>query len=107
MNPSGHFSIDLVSLSGTGPGPAANFDAFGDYHWLIASFNNDLRESDLQNIEIHRTSFANNTGNGQFSLSTDSNDLYINFSAAPEPSTVALASLASALFLRRRKQNRI
>src|SRR5205814_8591663 len=104
VNGSGHFSIDLVSLSGAGPGTAANFDPAGDYHWLIARSSNDLGQIDLRNLEIDSTSFTNATANGQFSISNDATGIYINFSDVPEPSASALIGAVGLFLVRRRRQ---
>jgi hypothetical protein len=106
VNPSRHFSIDLVSLSGLTAGPAANFDPFRDYHWLIASSSNDLSQLHLQNLEIDSNSFTNSLANGHFYISNDSNGLYLSFSAIPEPTGILLIGLASHLFAYRGKRIR-
>jgi hypothetical protein len=46
---------------------------------------------------INTSSFANGMGGGNFSVSSDSTDIYLNFTPVPEPSTWMLMAGGAAL----------
>ena len=90
-NATNKFTINLWSLSGTGPdvsGIAANFDAQSNYSWNIGTFSN-INGFDASYFEIV-TAASNGTdgfvgGNGIFSVNSTTTTLVLNYAAAPTP----------------------
>ncbi|MEI8372366.1 MAG: autotransporter-associated beta strand repeat-containing protein [Planctomycetota bacterium] len=97
------FIISLKSESGINPGFAANFDYTTDYQWLIAESSDGINSFDLAEIALNTAAFTNKIGSGHFSVSQESNRVFLNFTAVPEPSTWVLlaAGLCSAAIYRR------
>ncbi|HEV8292244.1 MAG TPA: autotransporter-associated beta strand repeat-containing protein, partial [Tepidisphaeraceae bacterium] len=102
-DPARQFFIALASISGDAAGPAAHFDSSRDYRWLIARSSNELSKIDVMKLTLDTRGFVNDSGDGQFLLSTSGSSLYISFNSVPDPSTASVL-LASALFLRRRSK---
>lgn len=102
------FSIALTSLTDTNDlGFLSGWDAFQNQQWLIATSNNG-GFNDLSGLSLNWDNFANGLGGGTFSLSSANggNDLYLNFSAVPEPSSALLVGIASAACLLRRRSRK-
>jgi autotransporter-associated beta strand protein len=74
-------------------GNAANFNAGQGYSWLLVSTGSGISNFSPSAFIIDQSNFTNSTG--QFSVSQSGNDLMLNFTPVPEPSTWAL--LASGL----------
>lgn len=103
---SNRFTIHLSSLDAIGNyGNVSDFDSSSGYAWLIAHTDN-LTGFDPNNIVIDTGSFSNNLGAGAFNVSAVGNDIFLNFSPVPEPSTYALLGLGvlSWLGLRQRRK---
>ncbi|MDB6169614.1 MAG: Autotransporter-associated beta strand repeat protein [Verrucomicrobia bacterium] len=85
------FTLNLISLdTGANPGAVSDFSATSGYSWLIAH-SDGLTGFNAANISINTASFTNSLGaTGQFNVSAVGNDIYLNFSPVPEPSTYAL-----------------
>jgi fibronectin-binding autotransporter adhesin len=100
------FVIEVSSLSGANSGDAANFDANGNYSWLIAQSSGGF--AGLQDgYRIDTANFENAISPiATWSLTAEGENLYLNYqgSVIPEPSTLGLAlvSLAAAALRRRR-----
>lgn len=102
------FNLNIWSLSAVDPdinGDALNFLSGGSYSWLIAKADtiainigtdvNDLFTVNLAAISGVTGGFTNaNTGTWSVGLGgPGQNELYINYNAVPEPSTIFLAAL--------------
>ena len=102
------FTLNLVSLDSFGSGGnVTDFDNSQGYAWLIAH-SDSLSGFDPNNVTILTTAFTNSLGSGGFNVSAVGNDIFLNFSPVPEPSTYALLGLGlgAVLFpaLRRRRR---
>ncbi|HEX4129577.1 MAG TPA: autotransporter-associated beta strand repeat-containing protein [Pirellulales bacterium] len=108
------FQIDVDSLttSGNVAGSLGNWNPNASYQWLIATSSNDAftpatvaaLNSNLSWAQFH----GYNTLDGSFSLvsSGDFGSLYLDYTAVPEPGTLALGTLAAGGLgwrIRRRK----
>jgi fibronectin-binding autotransporter adhesin len=108
----GGFNINLWSLASTGPdvsGNALNFLTTNNYSWTLASAGSEILGFDATNFIINIGSnngtagFSNNLGGGMFSVSQSGNNLLLNFTAVPEPSSALLGGLGLLALLRRRR----
>ncbi len=102
------FNLTLASYSNTTGAPdlLAGFDSSSNYTWQIAS-GTSVTGFDPSAFTIDTSSFQNSLGTGQFFLTQSGNDLFLNFTPVPEPSTVALLSLgASVLVVSGRRRRR-
>jgi hypothetical protein len=91
-----------VSLNGTAPGSAANFVDSVSYQWKFLVANAPISNFNQSSFQVTYGSFVNPT-NGSFYVaqggvgglggSTTSNELYVVYSAVPEPGTLALAGI--------------
>lgn len=106
------FTLKVISRTLTGAlGLLADFDSSQSYSWLV--FETDgIALFDPEKVIIDTTLFANSlydgAGYGYFFLTQNGNDLLLNFSPVPEPSTyvLMLAGLAAAGLSYRRRKNR-
>lgn len=89
---------DLASLSG--------WNSTGTYQWTLATFTS-ISGFNAGNIAIAPGGFdLNSIGSGYgFSLSADSTNLYLNYGAVPEPSSMYLL-VAAGLFVVCSRRNR-
>lgn len=113
----GGFSINLWSLSAVGPdasGNAINFVNTNNYSWQLVSTTTGITGFSAGDFTIHTA--ANNGTNGfsnplsgSFSVGVTGNDLMLNYTAIPEPTTWALlcGSAAVLAVLRRRARRRL
>ena len=92
--------IDLRSLTlGNSAGAVADFDNNQAYSWLIAETTGGIFNFSESAFDIQLGNFANDTGLGDFNVFSDGNNLYLNFTPVPEPSTVAFGAMGGALLL--------
>jgi hypothetical protein len=106
--PGAPFMLTISPLSGETPysGPRV-FDNTQHYSWVIASASGGITGFDPDGIAIDSSGFDSVIGAGQFFLTQTGNDLMLNFTPVPEPSTYALIGLGLgvvAMGLRRRKR---
>ncbi len=102
------FTVTLRSLDANGnPGAVVDFNNASGYAWLIGHADN-LTGFDPNSVVIDRSGFTNSLGIGGIYVGSLGNDIYLNFSPVPEPSTYALISLGLGAVLcptlRRRKR---
>jgi len=93
----GGFTLKLISLAaGGGAGNVADFSADTSYAWTLFS-TSGLSAFDPTKVVIDASLFSNSLdagmGNGWFFISQSGNDLLLNFSPVPEPSTYALLAV--------------
>jgi autotransporter-associated beta strand protein len=105
------FQLNLVSLLPNGsPGAVSDFLALNNYSWTIATATGGITGFSQSVVTVNYTGFTNGLSGGQFSVSTVGNDLKLNFTAVPEPSTWALlvTGLAGVMIsvVRRRSSRR-
>jgi hypothetical protein len=87
------FTITLVSLNGSVPGAAANFDRDANYSWTIATTGRGVTGFDPNKFLVDTTQFTNDLGGGGFlvTLSADGTSVDLVFTNNHPP----VASLAT------------
>jgi hypothetical protein len=100
------FTIKVLSLNPQGsPGWVNGFNSGDPYSWTIASATGGISGFDPASFAIDASGFQNLLGGGALTLTVDSNDLMLNFTPVPEPSTYAMmAAGLVVLFWRRRRR---
>jgi autotransporter-associated beta strand protein len=102
------FVLNLVSLNSSGRfGNVSDFSSSSGYSWLIASAAGGVTGFNAANFNINLSNFSNDLGTGSFSVTNVANNIFLNFSPVPEPSTWALlasGTAAVAFFARRRRR---
>jgi autotransporter-associated beta strand protein len=107
----GGFSLNLWSLSSTGPdvnGNAINFSDLLNYSWILASTTGGVSSFEATDFVINTaanngTSGFSNSFTGSFSVGVSGNNLMLNYVAVPEPSAAFLGGLGVFALLRRRR----
>jgi hypothetical protein len=100
------FIVNLESISpGTGTPGAATFNAATSYQWTLFS-SSSLTSFNPADFTVNSSLFTNSLGGGSFSFTSVGNNIDLNFTPVPEPSTWALMAagvsvLAFAGFRRR------
>jgi len=106
-DPDHKFTLALVSLTASDlAGAVADFDQMENYSWLIADASHAVTGFDADAFEIDTSEFAN-AAPGEFFLSQSGNQIFLNYTPVPEPSTWALSALGlgALIFARRRALN--
>jgi len=94
----GGFTLRLISLNGGGsPGAVTDFSGASSHAWTLFSAAGGIGYFDPAKFTIDTTSFSNSLGVGGFFVSQSGNNLMLNFTAVPEPSTYALLALGLGL----------
>lgn len=106
---SGLFSLNLLSFDEFGHegGLALNFNSSNPYTWNLVTASGGITGFDPTRFTIDTSLFGNSLGIGSFYLTQSGNDLLLNFTPVPEPSTYALIGLglgAVAFAARRRRR---
>jgi len=103
------FTISLESVNyGTGMLGMANFSSAGTYQWTLLSATS-ISGFNASDFTINTSSFQNGLGGGDFNLTSNGSDIFLNFTPVPEPSTWALMGMgvaAAALAALRRRRCR-
>lgn len=103
------FTIRIRPLNGTIDGTPAHFDPKQSYTWIIAtttsSVSIDPADFDLVDYVSNQEEGANTPTPGLFSIFGAGNNVFLKYSAAPEPGIFGLASMMmmSALLKRPRR----
>lgn len=108
----GGFSINLWSLATAAPdadGDTMNFDATLNYSWALLTASGGITGFDSADFNINVAAangaggFTNALAGGGFSLHQVDNQLRLNFTAVPEPSSLLLGGIGGLFLLRRRR----
>ena len=100
------FVLDLVSLTaGNANGALANFNSANAYSWKFVTTTSGITGFSAGAFQYDPGYFYNGLDVGHFFVSQTGNDLYLNFTPVPEPTTWVLLSLglSSVLQSLRRK----
>lgn len=89
------FTFNLVSIDGSGnPAAAINFNAGDAYSWkFISSPTFAITGFSSSQFNIVTSGFLNGTTGGVFSITGTTNNLFLNFTPVPEPSTWVLLGM--------------
>ena len=105
------FVLDLVSLTaGNANGALADFNSANAYSWKFVTTTTGITGFSAGAFQYNASNFANNLDIGHFYVSQTGNDLYLNFTPVPEPTTWVLLSLGLSsvlLSLRRKSRARV
>jgi PEP-CTERM motif len=102
--PSSGFGIGLISLTQSNQtGPVFDFNPASSYSWEIVATTGGINGFNSNAFFVTTNpggglSFQNSTGAGYFFVTDNGNDLFLNFTPIPEPSTwISLLGGATAL----------
>ena len=87
---------------------ASNFNSSNPYSWTLVAAAGGITGFNASDFNVNTSGFENPLGIGSFYVSQSGNDLMLNFTPVPEPSTWALmgsgfGALGAAMLLRRRR----
>lgn len=89
-------TFNVVSVNSTGQAAnALNFNPASSYSWTFAT-STSITSFNAADFNIITSGFSNGTGGGVFSVSKVGNNLDLNFTPVPEPSTWAMMVLGTA-----------
>jgi fibronectin-binding autotransporter adhesin len=109
---SGMFAFNVTTIGLTGnSAPALNFNASSAYSWEFATAANPIAGFNASDFTLNTTGFANATSGGFFSLTETGNNLFLNFTPVPEPTTWSMTALGIAVLspfaISRRRRRRM
>ena len=88
------YTINLISLNAGGTaGAVVDFSSASPYSWTIATSAAGITNFVADRFVINAGSFSNGLGGGSFFVAQLGNNLVLNFTPVPEPSTYALLAL--------------
>jgi fibronectin-binding autotransporter adhesin len=100
------FNLVSVDINGNAA-PSINFNAGSPYTWTFATSPGGITNFAASQFHLITTGFMNGTGGGSFSFTQVGNNLDLNFTPVPEPSTWAMlvggVFMVVPLALRRRR----
>ncbi len=79
-NSENRFTLRLVTLNGSSPGQASDFDSNGSYTWVIAR-GGSVSGFDQNKFIIDASAFQNDPGAGYFTLDQSGGDIRLRFSS--------------------------
>ncbi len=95
--PASPFTISVESINpGTGTPGLANFNNSQPYTWKLLG-SGTLSGFSASDFVINDSSFTNSLGIGSFFISSAGNNILLNFTPVPEPSTWAMVAAGLAL----------
>ncbi len=104
------FNVNTIDALGN-PAPALNFNASTSYSWMFATAANTIAGFNSADFNINTSGFTNATSGGIFSITDTGNNLFLNFTPVPEPTTWAMLGLGIAAIapyaISRRRRRRI
>jgi autotransporter-associated beta strand protein len=84
-------TFDIVSTNSSGTSAnALNFNSGNPYSWMFASSPTTITGFNALQFNLVSAAFTNSTGGGTFGVNEIGNNLFLNFTPVPEPSTWAL-----------------
>ena len=101
----GSYAVDLFSLTALNAmGNVANFSEISR-QWAILSASGGITNIDLNDWTINAAGFSSSpTRTGTFSLSSDANNIYLNYTIIPEPSSALFGALGALCLVARRRR---
>lgn len=84
------FDIEVISFDGLATGAALNFSNTSSYVFTLVSTSGGITGFNASDFYIDTTNLVGGVGSGHFFVSQSGNNLLLNFSPVPEPSTWAL-----------------
>jgi fibronectin-binding autotransporter adhesin len=87
----GALTFNLISIDANGNAISAiNFNPASPYSWMFATSTTPIVGFTGTQFQLVTTGFLNSTNGGTFSFTENGNNLFLNFTPVPEPSTWAL-----------------
>ncbi len=89
------FNVNTIDAFGN-PAAALNFNSATSYSWKFATATNPIVGFNASDFNINTSGFTNATNGGFFSISNAGDNLFLNFTPVPEPTTWAMLGLGIA-----------
>jgi O-glycosyl hydrolase len=91
------FTLKLVTLNGSTPGFATNFNGAGTYTWTVATMTNATATNfSSDRFAVDSAQFSNDFSGGYFSLELAGGDLQLKFTPGAAALTISTATLPAA-----------